>query len=86
MPLSEPPQLLWQLHNKYILSQIRHGVMIVDQHVAHERILYEKALERFANGLRTSQQLLFPVTVQLAAGTTPFWTIFFPTSKDWVSI
>jgi DNA mismatch repair protein MutL len=68
MWLSEPPQLLWQLHNKYILSQIRHGVMIVDQHVAHERILYEKALERFANGLRTSQQLLFPVTVQLTAG------------------
>jgi len=78
MPLSEPPQLLWQLHNKYILSQIRHGVMIVDQHVAHERILYEKALERFANGLRTSQQLLFPVTVQLPAGDYAILDDIFP--------
>ena len=62
------PQLLWQLHNRYILSQIRNGLMIVDQHVAHERILYERALERLDRGLRTSQQLLFPCTVELAPG------------------
>jgi DNA mismatch repair protein MutL len=78
MPLSEPPQLLWQLHNKYILAQIRHGMMIVDQHVAHERILYERALERYANGLRTSQQLLFHVTVQLMAGDYAILEEIFP--------
>jgi DNA mismatch repair protein MutL len=59
--------LIWQLHNKYILSQIRNGVMIVDQHVAHERILYERALERFSSQLRSAQQLLFPQTVTLSA-------------------
>lgn len=62
------PQLLWQLHNRYILSQIRNGVMIVDQHVAHERILYEQALDRMERGLRASQQLLFPATVELTPG------------------
>ena len=61
-------QLLWQLHNRYILSQIRNGVMIVDQHVAHERILYEQALDRMERGLRASQQLLFPATVELTPG------------------
>ncbi len=59
--------LIWQLHNKYILCQIRSGVMIVDQHVAHERVLYERALERFKSGLQAAQQLLFPYPIQLSA-------------------
>ncbi|MDD8018065.1 MAG: DNA mismatch repair endonuclease MutL [Bacteroidota bacterium] len=59
---------IWQLHNKYILSQIRSGLMIIDQHVAHERILYERALQRFNNAVPSSQQLLFPQTVQLTSG------------------
>lgn len=59
---------IWQLHNKYILTQIRSGLMIIDQHVAHERILYEKALERMNNAVPSSQQLLFPQTVQLSSG------------------
>jgi DNA mismatch repair protein MutL len=58
---------LWQLHNKYILTPIENGVMIVDQHVAHERILYERALRRFETGMRSSQQLLFPETLELSA-------------------
>ena len=59
---------IWQLHNKYILTQIRSGLMIIDQHVAHERILYEKALERMNNAVPSSQQLLFPQTVTLTSG------------------
>ncbi|MCH7721898.1 MAG: DNA mismatch repair endonuclease MutL [Bacteroidetes bacterium] len=58
----------FQLHNKYILSQIKSGLMIIDQHVAHERILYEKALNRFEADIPFSQQLLFPKTVQLDPG------------------
>jgi DNA mismatch repair protein MutL len=58
-----------QLHNKYILSQIKTGLMIIDQHVAHERILYEKALKRFEANLPFSQQLLFPKTLELNPGT-----------------
>lgn len=72
-PTAEEPaeietRAIWQIHNKYILSQIRTGLMIVDQHVAHERILYERVLANFENSLPSSQQLLFPQTVELTAG------------------
>ncbi len=65
--LDEFPFII-QLHNKYILSQIKSGLMIIDQHVAHERILYEKALRRLETDLPFSQQLLFPKTLQLDPG------------------
>lgn len=57
--------VLWQLHNKYIFSQIRSGLMIVDQHVAHERILYERILRALEENMPTSQQLLFPQSIEL---------------------
>ncbi|HEX9657595.1 MAG TPA: DNA mismatch repair endonuclease MutL [Bacteroidota bacterium] len=60
--------LIWQLHNKYILSQVKNGLLVVDQHVAHERILYERTLQRFENAIYSSQQLLFPETIQLTPG------------------
>ncbi len=55
---------LIQLHNKYILSQIKSGLMIIDQHVAHERILYEKVLSRLEANMPFTQQLLFPIKIQ----------------------
>jgi len=57
---------IWQVHDKYIISQIKTGIMIVDQHVAHERILYERARANFTNALPSSQQLLFPQTIALS--------------------
>ena len=53
------------LHNKYILSQIKSGLMIIDSHVAHERILYEQAMQSFEANIPFSQHLLFPQTVKL---------------------
>ncbi|MFZ1290627.1 MAG: DNA mismatch repair endonuclease MutL [Melioribacteraceae bacterium] len=53
------------LHNKYILTPIKSGLMIIDAHVAHERILYEKAINSFEANLPFTQQLLFAQTVQL---------------------
>lgn len=51
----------WQLHGTYILAQTKSGLIIVDQHVAHERIIYEKIMTRRVQ----SQRLLFPVTIEL---------------------
>ncbi|MFI5237001.1 MAG: DNA mismatch repair protein MutL, partial [Ignavibacteriales bacterium] len=62
---SEESPFIIQLHNKYILSQIRSGIMIIDQHVAHERILYEKALNRLDTDIPFSQQLLFPKKIKV---------------------
>lgn len=53
------------LHNKYILSQIKSGLMIIDAHVAHERILYEIALQSFEANIPFSQHLLFPQIIKL---------------------
>ncbi len=58
---------LFQLHNRYILTQIESGLLIIDQHVAHERILFEQTLESFARQAPASkQQLLFPQTMELS--------------------
>jgi DNA mismatch repair protein MutL len=62
--LAEKPQL-WQMHNKYIFCQIKSGLMIVDQHVAHERVLYERILRSLEEGSANSQELLFPQGVEL---------------------
>jgi DNA mismatch repair protein MutL len=70
--------LIWQLHNKYILSQIKSGLLIVDQHVAHERVLYERALARFATSMRSTQQLLFPYTLELPAADFALLTELLP--------
>ncbi|HEX9934209.1 MAG TPA: DNA mismatch repair protein MutL, partial [bacterium] len=57
---------LWQVHARYILSQIKSGLTLIDQHVAHERILYEKALRSIEAHAGNAQQLLFPQAVQFS--------------------
>jgi DNA mismatch repair protein MutL len=55
---------IWQLHNKYLICQIKTGLMIIDQHVAHERVLYERAVDVMTQNVPNSQQLLFPQKVE----------------------
>jgi DNA mismatch repair protein MutL len=57
---------LWQLHRTYILAPVRGGLVLIDQHAAHERILYEQALERLRGGQGSGQQLLFPAIADLS--------------------
>jgi DNA mismatch repair protein MutL len=60
-------KVLFQLHGKYVVRQVRSGLMIIDQQLAHERILFEKFLLQLGNKSAESQQSLFPQTVVLSA-------------------
>lgn len=55
-----------QLMPAYVLARGSEGLYIVDQHAAHERILFEKFLERSRSGGGASQALLIPVTLELS--------------------
>ncbi len=57
--------IIYQLHNKYIISQISTGLLVVDQHAAHERVIYERTLKRFSEQGQSTQQLLFPLSLNL---------------------
>jgi DNA mismatch repair protein MutL len=54
-----------QLHETYIVAQTRDGVVIVDQHAAHERLVYERMKEGMAAGAVPRQALLMPQVVEL---------------------
>ncbi len=57
----------YQIHNMFILAPIKNGILLIDQHAAHERVLYEQALEDILRGRSASQQLLFPVVMELSS-------------------
>lgn len=59
-------RLYWQLHRSFILIQIRGGLVIVDQHAAHERILFNTAKKNVGGEKPTVQSLLFPATLELS--------------------
>jgi len=59
---------LFQVHNRFILSQIKSGFMVINQQAAHERILYERFLQQLQNHSGVSQQSLFPQSVTLNSG------------------
>jgi len=62
---TENTSFIFQLHDKYILSQIKSGLIVIDQNAAHRRILFEKAYHQLKTGLPFSQQLLFPRVLSL---------------------
>ena len=58
---------LVQIHLRYIMRQVKSGLLILDQQFAHERILYEKFLNQLQTNAAQSQQDLFPQAVTLSA-------------------
>ncbi|MCU1235425.1 MAG: mismatch repair protein MutL [Candidatus Solibacter sp.] len=58
---------LGQIHESFIIAAGRDGLWIIDQHVAHERILFEQVLKQRAAGRVETQRLLMPMILQLSA-------------------
>jgi DNA mismatch repair protein MutL len=54
-----------QIHDSFIIAQSKEGMAIIDQHAAHERVLFEKLQDEFGAGLMPIQNLLVPVQVEL---------------------
>jgi DNA mismatch repair protein MutL len=56
---------VWQLHRRYVLAPVKNGVIVIDQQLAHQRIVFEQVMERFGAAPGSGQRLLFPLTVDL---------------------
>lgn len=58
--------LIGQIKGSYILAETEEGLIIIDQHAAHERIIFEEIIDSFENKDASSQALLLPVTIELS--------------------
>ncbi|HNX54795.1 MAG TPA: DNA mismatch repair endonuclease MutL [Prolixibacteraceae bacterium] len=67
-----------QFKNKYILTPVKSGLMVIDQKRAHERILYERLIQVLENQEIASQQQLFPETFELNAADATLLTSILP--------
>lgn len=59
-------KVIGQFNNLYIFCQSADGLLVIDQHAAHERLLFEKLKKQFLQGNISSQNLMFPETVELS--------------------
>ncbi|HMC12637.1 MAG TPA: DNA mismatch repair endonuclease MutL, partial [Pirellulaceae bacterium] len=55
-----------QVHNRYLIAESDEGVIVIDQHALHERVLYEQLRERVLSGTLETQRLLVPEAVDLS--------------------
>lgn len=65
-PAPEPTPVL-QIHRTYLVSETPEGLMIIDQHALHERILFEQLVDRIARGPLESQRMLIPDILEVSA-------------------
>jgi DNA mismatch repair protein MutL len=58
--------LYWQFNHTFIFIQVRGGVVVIDQHAAHERILFDRGMRQLEGSSPPSQQILFSIPVELS--------------------
>ena len=63
---NEPPRVIGQLKGTYLLFQERDGLLMIDQHAAHERIVYETLKAKYASSKVERQSFLLPVNLELS--------------------
>ena len=68
LPGTDQSKKTYQLHGKYILSQVGSGLLIIDQQRAHQRILFEQFMHDLSRNTAESQRLMFPKSIELNSG------------------
>ena len=71
-----------QFHNTYILCESADGLVLIDQHAAHERILFEKLKDRSSAASKPAQKLLIPETIDLGYREADILTKLIPDLKE----
>jgi DNA mismatch repair protein MutL len=66
LPDIRPMIPLGQFRDTYILAVDEEGIAIIDQHVAHERVLFEQVMEKLTSGRLESQRLLTPIIIEMS--------------------
>ncbi|HEY3414529.1 MAG TPA: DNA mismatch repair endonuclease MutL [Armatimonadota bacterium] len=74
-PISKPFRVLGQIQNTFLVVEGERGLMLVDQHVAHERVLYEELDRQMSSGAPEQQHLLLPLTVTLEPREFAAWNL-----------
>lgn len=67
LPTVTPTQRVLQVHNAFLVTQDEHGIVIVDQHALHERVMFELLMEKVRRGALEAQRLLTPVVIKASA-------------------
>ncbi len=60
MPVPSPRPTALQVHKTFVVTEDEHGLVIIDQHALHERVMFEKLLDRVSSGALASQRMLVP--------------------------
>ncbi len=76
------PEVRWmQVHDMWLLVEDEHGVVVVDQHALHERVLFEQVLARIGESPLPAQQLMVPVAVDVDGDAAEVVTALMPLAR-----
>ena len=67
LPTIRPVTDVLQVHSKYLVTQDEHGLLIIDQHALHERVMFETLMRAVGKGNLESQRLLMPAMIEVEA-------------------
>ena len=79
-------QKIFQLMNRYLVSSTGAALLLIDQERAHQRVLYELFLSNITHSTSSSQQLLFPIELELTVQQHAHFSVFAPCLKKLVFI